>query len=79
MEKFNLNDQFDMYLQRVGLDKTLLSNTQYTELKRAFIGAAGQMLVMFRDYIGGIENEGEAISVMESLFIQVGEFWKTQL
>jgi hypothetical protein len=76
MNKYDLNAQFDLYLKYTGLSKKPISEAQYTGTKRAFMGAIGQMLLLFRDDIGAIENEAEAVAVMENLFEQVETFWK---
>lgn len=78
MNKYNLNSQFEIYLTRVGLDKAKMHPNQLVEIKRAFMGAAGQLLVLFRDDIGSIPSEELAVLTMESLFTQVAEFWSKE-
>lgn len=48
---------------------------QRKETKQAFFGACGQLLVLFRDDIGDIENEDEAVQVMQDLFDQVTQYF----
>jgi hypothetical protein len=70
MGKFNLDTQFELYLQRVRLAHIDKKSVQYIELKRAFMGCAGQLLIMFRDDISELE---------ESLLQQTEKFWIEQM
>ena len=74
-QQFDLNYQFGLYLRRVGFGGRQIPRVQYDEMKRAFFGACGQILILCRDDIGAIEDEHEAISTMKSLLDQVGDFW----
>lgn len=78
MDKFNVQQQFELYLQRSGIAYLPKDSTQYIELRRAFMGAAGQLLILFSDDIGAMEDENEAINVMDSLFNQVHDFWNNE-
>ncbi len=51
MEKFNLEIQYQKYLERVGFKESQMGDTQRVETKRAFMGGCGQMLVILRDDI----------------------------
>ncbi|AFD05977.1 hypothetical protein [Solitalea canadensis] len=75
MEQFDLNEQYKLYLQRVGLKEVHMSPIQRIETKRAFFGACGQMLLLMRDDIGAIEDDNKAIEAMDNLLNQVGNFW----
>lgn len=75
----NIEDQFNLYMKMVGLEKLSKATPQYIELKRAYYGACGQMLVLFRDVIPEIEPEESAVMAMEGLMNQVETYWKGQL
>ena len=77
MKKIDLEEQFETYLKKMDLTGNI-SRVQYVETKRAFMGACGQMLIIFRDEIGTIENEEEAVKQMKSLWDQVAEYWKKE-
>jgi len=79
MNKFNLEDQYQEYLKLVKLNEETMHPAQKIETRRAFFGACGIMLVMLRDDIGGIEDEDEAIRVLEDLRDQVAKFWETSI
>lgn len=77
-EQFNLENEYQAYLDRVKIKESDMHPTQRVETKRAFFAACAQMLVLFRDKIGAIEKEEDAIKAMEDLFNQAHEFWLKQ-
>jgi len=79
MQKFNLEKEYQKYLETTKQDEAKMNPVQALETKRAFFGACGQMLILFRDEIGGIEDEDQAIEAMQDLLNQVGDFWNKQL
>lgn len=79
MENFNLNEQFEQFLKRMKFDKDIMPDVQYTEIKRAFYAGCSQMMLLFRDGIGQIENEEEALKVTNSLFAQTCDFWINEI
>jgi hypothetical protein len=74
-KKFELEHQYQLYLQRVGLKESAMHPVQKRQIKQAFIGGIGQMLILLRDDVGAIEDEDEAVKVMESLLNQVGDYF----
>lgn len=72
-DELNINYQFKKYLELVRLNKTNMSATQYTEMKRVFFGAFGQALIVLRDELD--DNEDVAISELQNLLDQVGDFF----
>jgi hypothetical protein len=74
MKNFDLNHQYQLYLQRVGLKEDLMHPQQKTETKRAFMGACGQMLILLRDDLG-VLPEDQGIEQMQSMLNQVGEYF----
>lgn len=77
-KKFSLNDEFERYLKLVKLDKRRMPAYQLREIRRAFYGACGQILILSRDEIGAIEDEDEAVEAMQDLLNQVSNFWDEQ-
>jgi hypothetical protein len=59
------------------MPKHYMHPVQKVETKHAFMGACGQLLMMFRDEITELE-EGEAVMYMEQMKNQVLEFWNKQ-
>jgi len=70
----DLNAQYLLYLERIGLSEKNMHPEQKKQLKQAFFGECGQMLVLFRDGIAPME-ESEAVKVMQNLFDQVGNYF----
>lgn len=75
----DLESQYQTYLKRVGISEERMHPRQRIETKRAFYGACGQMLILFRDGIGAIEDEDKAILQMQDLLNQVSIFWREEV
>jgi len=73
---FDLNYQYDLYLERVGLDKDTMHPVQAVETKRAFFGACGQVLVLLRDDMP--DDETTCVVILQAMHDQVGLFWSKQ-
>lgn len=74
MKQFDLEEQYKLYLQRMGLKEEKMHPQQKTETKRAFMGACGQMLLLLRDELSELP-EHEAVKTMQSMLNQVGQFF----
>lgn len=75
--KFDLEHQFKLYLERVNFGNRALPEVQYIEMKRAFFGACGQLLLLMRDDLSELSDE-EGVQVLADLLNQVGDFWSKQ-
>ena len=73
-QKFDLEHQFDLYMERMKLDKRKMPEIQLRETKRAFYGACGQMLLLLRDDVSALPDE-EGIKALDRMFNQVSSFW----
>lgn len=71
---FDLEHQYQLYLQRMTLTESAMHPQQKTETKRAFLGACGQMLILLRDDLSKLE-ENVAIEKLEQMTSQVGNFF----
>lgn len=78
MEKFNIEEQYQLYLQRISLNEKTMHPLQRIQLRQTFFGAFGQALILMRDEVGAIENEDEAIEVMKNMINQVGQFFLSE-
>lgn len=72
---FQVETHWQAYLVMIGIKEEMLSPTQHQEMKRAFYGGFGQMLVLFRDNISLIEDNDEGIKVFMDITKQVHDFW----
>jgi len=75
---FNLHYQYELYKKRVGLDNIELPKIQETEMKRAFMGGIGQLLVLFLTDLATLE-ENEAVKVLDDMKNQVQNFWNNEV
>ena len=78
-KELELEYQYQKYLKRGGLNEATMHPIQKKETKRAFYGACGQLLVLFRDVLGKEEDEDKAVLYMEDLFNQAEIFWREEL
>ena len=78
MNEANLEWQWQQYLKRVKLNEKTMPGRQRVEMKRAFYGACGQMLVFFRDDLYALEDESIQIALME-ISDQVMKFWTEEI
>lgn len=74
MSKFNLDHQYQLYLERVKLSEDKMSEVQKQETKRAFMGACGQMLILLRDDLAELEDLA-AFNQYRDMINQVQNFW----
>jgi hypothetical protein len=77
-DPFDLNYQFFLYLKTYGLHWEDLPPIQFREMKRAFYGAAGQMLMLYMKNIPEM-TEAEATQKILSMRSQVYKFWAGEL
>lgn len=77
MEEFNLDYQYQLYLQRTGHKEETMQPQQKIETKRAFMGACGQMLILLRDGVANLD-EDQGIDTLKDMLNQVGDFWLQQ-
>lgn len=73
-KEINLENEFKLYLQRAGFkEERRLPQYQYDEMKRAFYGGIGQLLIVLRDDVGSKYSQ-QAV-VFDNLLNQVASFW----
>jgi len=73
MEIFNLEQQFQFYLQTVKLDPKSMSETQLQETKRAFYAGLAQMWKIIIN-IGKIEDQ-RCDAICNDIEDQIALFW----
>jgi len=74
---FDIENQFDEYLSMVNIKKENMSDIQLQEIRRAYYGACGQLLVLLKDRVSALP-ELVAIAAMEDLNYQVAQFWTAE-
>lgn len=73
-DNFDLEYQYQLYLQRMSLKEETTSEDQKRETRRAFMGACGQMLILMRDDLPQLSEE-DGIKAMERMIEQVMNFF----
>lgn len=76
--KIDLENEFQNYLRMVGLDTAPLPEYQLTEMRRAFMGGCGQLLVLFRDVMGTVPDQKTFDLYMKSMISQLTNFWTVE-
>lgn len=71
---FDVEKQYQTYLERAGVKEAQFSPIQATETKRAFYGAWGQLLILMRDELGVIPMDLGTI-LMQEMLIEVCKYW----
>lgn len=72
-EIFNLENQWLMYLKRAEVSELNLPALQRQEMRRAFFGAIGQIVIHLRDDLP--DSEEGSVAIFESIMSQVLNFW----
>ncbi len=75
-KEFNIKHQLDLYLDRVGLKLSEMSQMQVQETTRAFIGAWGQLLLLTADTSF---SEKEREIGYDMMVQQVAFFWEKEI
>lgn len=73
-DKFKIENQYHLYLHRMGLDENKMSPIQKSETKRVFYGAWGQLLMIIQNDITKLSDE-QGFEIMESMINEVGQFF----
>ena len=78
LEGASLEWQWQQYLKRAGVNEKDLMPVQRQEMKRAFIGACGQMLIFMRDDLTQLPDYAAAMT-LQDLLNQVANFWTAEV
>jgi hypothetical protein len=74
-DQFYLKQQFEQYCW-VGYNKASdqLNPKQMREIRRAFIFAWGQCILVNRDYVSAFEDDNKCVAILEDMLKQVTNF-----
>lgn len=78
-ETLNIELYYPLFLEKINLKESDMSPIQRSEMKKAFMGGVGTMLLIIRDEIPNAETEEDSIDMLQSLFDQVEKFWMSQI
>lgn len=77
MNKFKIENQYKLYLERMELDESKMPEVQRVETKRVFYGAFGQLLMLLQHDITELSDE-EGFKALDSMINEVGQFFLTE-
>ena len=75
---FNLENHFNHYLKLVKIDPRKVMPFQLREMRRAFYGGIGILLVMQNQQMKTF-SEDECVKILNHLFDQVEIYWKQEI
>lgn len=75
---FNLEYQYQIYLEMVGLNEARMHPVQQSETKRAFMGGVGQMIILLHNDIPQL-SANMAVNTLQDMANQVGVFFKNEI
>jgi hypothetical protein len=81
-DDFNIDEQFDRYCKLVKIDQRKVHPFQLREMRRAFYGAWGMLLIMNRDYLTEVETKHgieSACACLDHMLSQVAKFWNKEI
>lgn len=76
MKQFNIDLEFDKYLNLVGLKKAQLDPVQLSEMKRCFVSGAGQFAVFIKEV--AVDDVFSAFTSADHVIDQCQDFWKEE-
>lgn len=74
MKKFNLEYQYQLFLERMSLSEDKMHSIQKRQLRSTFLGACGQMLILLRDDLSKYKDD-KAVDIMQDMLNQVGDYF----
>jgi len=79
---FDLNHQWGLFCERCQVPENKMPEDQRREMKRAFFGACGQILILMKDELGDYgdkHGDDAAAGVLQNMLYQVGNFWQKEM
>lgn len=77
MNIFNLENQYQLYLQRMGMNEHAMHEVQKKQLRQTFMAACGQLLLLLRDDFGELDDM-TACDTLQDMLNQVSNFFLTE-
>lgn len=75
--KFSINEQYKLFLQRMNLNESVMHPIQKKQLKQAFYGAFAQCIILMRDEIS-LLPEKEGVEILDSQIKEVVDFFNAE-
>lgn len=77
-DPFFLNNLWIHYLKLAGLTEAMLPETQCREMKKAFYGGMGELIVLMQEKVAVLGEEAGA-KQMQDFMEQIDSFWQAQV
>lgn len=77
-EEFDLEYQWKLYLERVAVKEEELPPIQVQETKRAFYGACGQLMMLFKNTLTNFDDD-TAVDLLQDMEKQILTFWQNEV
>lgn len=71
--KFNLEEQYQIYLQKVNLDESKMGEIQKRETRQAFYAGVSQTMLYY--FTLANMEEDDAVNELDNIMKQVTDFW----
>ena len=78
MNKFNVEDQYQLYLKKIRLPEKAMHPIQKVQLKDTFMAAWGQLLILQKDEVSQLKDN-DAVDSLESMFQQINNYWRDKV
>lgn len=78
MNPFNLEEQYQFYLEKVELQEATMHPDQRVQLRQAFMGASGIILLLIRDEFASLSDD-DGDRMFTSMVDQVGNYWEKEV
>lgn len=75
--KFNIEEKFNFFLEKMNLDIAKMSDIEIVERKRAFVGGASLMFLSFLD-LEELPTE-DALYIINHTKREFDEFWEKEI
>lgn len=75
---FDLEEQYQYFLELVKLDESKMTPIQKRETKQAFMAGCSQMILLFRREVNNMEQD-DAIAGINSILKQLALFWISKI
>lgn len=78
MNAFGVEQQYQVYLQRVAMTEAQMGPVQRVEMRRTFYGAWGQALLCMRDDVAALSDD-DAVNALSDMINQVADYWEKEV
>lgn len=75
-EEYTIAHQYSLFLERMQLDERYMHPEQLIQIKQAFYGAWGMLLVLLRD---DISNMADGHRILSEMLQHISDFWEDQI